>query len=126
MEVGVSRSRPETTLVGDVNEHDAVIGKATSNAAQTISWVIKVLQDSCQQHHVVLGMSIEASSFLDWGYLHPKLRVGRSESRSHLYTCDIPSFLPCAEKELAPTTTELEHPSLASQSFRRFPCKGAA
>jgi len=102
MEVGVSCSRPKAAFVGDVDEHNAVVREAIPYALQATGWVIQVFQYGCQQHHVVLLMSIEASSFLDWGHLDPKLRVGRSESRGHLDSRDVPSFLPRSEEEFAP------------------------
>lgn len=126
MEVSVSRSRPKTALVGDVDEHDAVVRKAAPYAAQTLGRVIQVLEDGCEQHHIVLGVSIEASSFLDWGHLYPKPRVGRCESRGHLYASNIPSFLLRTEEELASAATELKHAARASESFGCFSCKSTA
>ena len=72
MEVGVSCPRPKAAFVGDVDEHNAVIRKATPDAAQTTGWIIQVLQDGCQQHDVVLLMSI----------LPPSLRGGVRPCRS--------------------------------------------
>jgi hypothetical protein len=120
MEVGVSCSRPKAALVGDVDEHDAVIRETTPDAAQNIGGIIQMLQDGCQQHDVVLLLSVEAPSFLDRGDLHRELGVGRGEGRGHLYSCHVPPLVPRPEQELASAAPELEQASFASQENARF------
>jgi hypothetical protein len=85
-----------------------------------------VLQNGCQQHDVVLLISIKALSFLDRSDLHRKLGVGRSKHGGHLDAGDGPPFLSCPKEKFASAAAQLEQTSFASQQGRCFSCKRTA
>jgi len=73
-----------------------------------------VLQDGCQKHDIVLLISFETSSLLDRCQLNGKVGIGRSESGGHLYSRDVPPFLPRPDEEFASAATELKQTSFAA------------